>query len=152
MWLKFILESRDDVMDNLLNKGSNNTQVPGTPQKDILPMMEYEVVFPEIYYRLQPYILMVCDRLNLFGSTMPTQTMIDSISDSIYDDVCKRDPELATYLQNQSSEDSVAAPVVNRFDNDPPAFGWRFRRRGLPRDLIEILLLAELFGRRRRYY
>lgn len=121
-------------------------------QKESLPMMDYEIVFPEIYYRLQPYVLMVCDQLNLFGSTMPTQAMIDNISDSIYDDVCKRDPQLAEYLQAQSSKDDDTVPVVKRFGNDPPAFGWRFRRRGLPRDLIEILLLSELFGRRRRYY
>ena len=150
--IEIYLKSRVITMDNLVSRGDGDMPEPGMQKKDMLPLMDYEVVFPEIFYRLQPYILMVCDRLNLFGSTTPNQTMIDSISDSIYDDVTKRDPELAEYLQNQSGRRDAAVPAMSRMDNDPRPFGWRFRRRGLPRDLIEILLLSELFGRRRRYY
>lgn len=116
------------------------------------PVMAYQMAFSEIYYKLQPYIMMVCDQLDSFGSMMPTQDMLDNISDSIYDDISKRYPDLAEYARTQEAK-ANSDPVIQtaRFDDDPPIFGWRFRRRGLFRDLIDILLLSELFRRRRRY-
>ena len=125
------------------------------PENNVSPMM---MTFPEIYYKLQPYIMMVCDHLVATNTTMPSQDMLDNICDGIYDDVCKRDPNLAAYLraQENANADPPAVPVA-RFGDPPPfgpfgPFGFGFRRRGLPRDLIEILLLNELFNRRRRYF
>lgn len=137
----------------MVNSNSNyEVSDQSAKKQDLPPMMAYQMVFPEIFYKLQPYVLMVCDRLDSFGSTMPSQDMIDNICDGIYDDVCKRDPELAKYLQSQVKDDPDPVIQAARFGDDPPFFGWRFRRRGLPRDLIEILLLSELFRRRRRRY
>lgn len=134
---------------NIFNSGGNyGVSGQSIQQQGMSPLMAYQMVFPEIYYKLQPYVLMVCDRLDSFESTMPTQDMLDNISDNIYDDVCKRDPNLAQYLQSQSVKDDPAVPAAG-YGDDPPFFGIGFRRRGLPRDLIEILLLAELFRRRR---
>ena len=45
--------------------------------------------YPEIYYRLAPYIMMVCDQAESAGVEMPSQQMIESITDSIYDDMVK---------------------------------------------------------------
>ncbi|GEM_PF-6866916 len=120
-------------------------------QSNVSPMMAYQMSFPEIYYKLQPYVLMVCDQMDL-GSSMPTQDMMDRISDSIYDDMCKRYPDLAEYAHSQDDK-ANSDPVIQtaRFGDDPPPFGWRFRRRGVFRDLIDILLFSELFRRRRRY-
>ena len=150
----FITENRDDIMENsnIFNSGGGyGMSSQNVQQQGMSPLTAYQMVFPEIYYKLQPYVLMVCDRLDSFESTVPTQDMMDNISDGIYDDVCKRDPELAEYLRGQSVKDDPAVQTV-AFGDDPPFFGWRFRRRGLPRDLIEILLLSELFRRRRRFY
>lgn len=122
-------------------------------QPNMPPVMAYQMVFPEIYYKLQPYIVMVCDQIDPFGTTMPTQDMLDRISDSIYDDMCKRYPDLAEYARSQEDKANLD-PIIQtvRYGYDPDMYGWRFRRRGLFRDLIDILLLSELFGRRRRNY
>lgn len=145
-------------MENLTNENYGmqnpyygNAQPVKQPESNGSPMMTYQMAFPEIYYKIQPYIMMVCDQLDSISSAMPTQEMLDNISDSIYDDICTRDPNLANYLRAQEANADPDPAIQTARFGDPPRFGWRFRRRGLPRDLIEILLLSELFRRRRRY-
>lgn len=139
------------------------------PQKTPKPM-QYKPVYPEIYYRLQPYIIMVCDEMDTFGPNMPSQEMIEQMTDSIYDDVCKMYPDLEKYMaeKEEASEKNAAIPTgemygMNRdynHDHDhgrdhdhDEFFRRRFRRRGPFRDLIDILLLNEFFNRhRRRFY
>lgn len=121
-------------------------------QPAVSPAMAYQMAFPEIYYRLQPYVMMACDQMDLKDSTMITQDLLDNISDSIYDDIGKRDPTLAEYVHSQESAANSNPVVQTATFGDPGMFGWRFRRRGLFRDLIDILLLSELFGRRRRRF
>jgi hypothetical protein len=107
--------------------------------------MAFRVVYPEIFYRLQPYIIMVCDQMDTNGSMMPTQDMVEQMTDSIYDDVCRMYPDIAEYAREQDM----------KAKDDPPEreiFGRRFRRRGLLRDLIGILLVSEFFRRRRRIF
>lgn len=125
-------------------------QAANPAQTGLSPMMAYQTTFPEIYYKVQPYVMMVCDQIDPFASAMPSQDMLDRISDSIYDDLCRRYPDMAEYARSQE-EKANSDPVIQtaRFD-DPPPFRFRFRRRGLFRDLIDILLLSELFRRRRR--
>lgn len=148
-------------MENTSVMGSQSPSYSSTPQgakpaqANMANVMAYQTAFPEIYYKLQPYVMMVCDQLESFGTTMPSQEMLDNISDSIYDDMCKRYPDLAEYARTQEAKaNSDPAIQAARFGDDPPpfGFGFGFRRRGLARDLIEILLLSELFRRRRRYY
>jgi len=111
--------------------------------------MQYQSVYPEIFYKLHPYITMVCDEMDAYGCAMPTREMVSHITDNIYDDICKMYPDLAEYTHKSE----------NSMKNDPPdppvgvdGLGRGFRRRGLPRDLIDILLLSEMFRRRRRNY
>ena len=145
-------------MENAMNSmGMQNTSKAQAvmPVPNAMPSAMPQMTFPEIYYRLQPYIMMVCDHFSSFLVAMPSQDQLDTIADSIYDDVCKRDPGMAEYLQNQAGKNDPPDPKNDpdpMFDFDPPYGRWRFRRRGLPRDLIEILLLSELFNRRRRFY
>lgn len=128
----------------------SNMQPMKEPEKMVTPMMVYQITFPEIFYKLHPYIMMVCDHLDSMSPDMPTQEMMDDISDGIFDDISRRDPNLAAYLR--AKEDGNPDPAMQ----DPPPLGFRrpfrfrFRRRGLGRDLIDILLLSELFRRRRR--
>ena len=103
--------------------------------------------YPEIYYRLAPYIMMVCDQAESAGVEMPSQQMIESITDSIYDDMVRNFPDMADYFRGheQTMADVDSLPVQGPF-----YFGRRPRRRGLFRDLIDILLLNEFLRRRRR--
>lgn len=122
------------------------------PQATSNPTMQkvctYRAVYPEVYYKLKPFVSMVCDAINPCGDMMFTQQQVDQIVDGIYDDACKMYPEMSDYLRKYD-------PMQDDPSGDPPAPrgfgrpGFGFRRRGLGRDFIEALLLAELLGRRR---
>lgn len=107
--------------------------------------------YPEVFYKVQPYIMMVCDEMDANDSAMPTQETIDNISDSIYDDVCRMYPDIAEYARG--FDNLKMDPPIERgeFGREPEMFNRRFRRRGLFRDFIDFLLLQELFRRRRRF-
>ena len=50
----------------------------------IMPMgMDNPVVYPEVFYKLQPFIMMICDQMENMGYTMPTQQMAEQMTDSI---------------------------------------------------------------------
>lgn len=101
--------------------------------------MSNAAIHPEIYFKLKPHIDMVCDLIGTYGGCMPTQSQLDQLSDGIFDDFCSMYPDMADYMHRSDPA------------GDPPRFrgGFRrgFRRRGVGRDLIGSLLLAELLNR-----
>ena len=114
--------------------------------------MKYQAVYPEIFYKLQPYIMMVCDQMD-FGPTMPNMETIQHMTDNIYKDVCRMYPDLAEYARSNDKKENDDPPPFDRDrDMDRDIFERPFRRRGMFRDIIDILLLSELFGRRRRFF
>jgi hypothetical protein len=147
--------------------GNTQSNIPANIQQTypqaVNPMMEdamtYRAVYPEIFYKLQPYILMASDVMGTYGTTMPTQQQVEQMSDGIFEDFCKMYPDMATYMNknDNANDDPPGDPP-----GDPPFFrggprrgfggGGYFRRRGVGRDLIDTLLLAELLGRGRYYY
>lgn len=112
----------------------------------------FHIVYPEIYYKVQPYVIMMCDEMDVYGPVMPSQETLDQMADCIYDDCCRANPDLAEYAREMEKNDQ-AVPAVNSFGN-PDGFGFRRRprRRGFFRDFISVLLLSELFRRRRRFW
>lgn len=115
-----------------------NQMMPGVTAS----AMQYQLVYPEIFYRVQPYIMMVCDQMDAYDPAMPTQEMVEQLSDMICDDLCKMYPDLAKYAKNDETATTAVQPTI--------VFRRRPRRRGILGDLVDILLLSELFGRRRR--
>mgnify|MGYP000916869947 CR=1 FL=1 len=141
--------------DNMAPYGYNNNMLSPEYMKEE-PMAEAMMlpcaVYPEVFYRLQPYIMMVCDQAEANGIEMPSQEMIESISDNIYEDMMKNHPDMAEYMrsyeqQGRSGTDQRQASLAVQ---GPFFFRRGFRRRGLFRDLIDILLLSEFRRRRRR--
>jgi FMN phosphatase YigB (HAD superfamily) len=110
---------------------------------------EYRMVYPEIFYKLQPYIMMVCDQMDAYGNSVPNQDMMEQITDGIYRDMLEMYPDLVEYVREQESRETGAVETITR---SPGRFGRRFRRRGVFRDLIDILFLSEFLGRRRRRF
>ncbi len=145
-------------------------------QPSTMPATEaakYRSVFPEVYYKLMPYITMACDLMFPILAAIPSQQQVESVSDEIFDDFCAAFPDMKKYMSSENYNEQPNVPAINvindppsgrpyepydrRFDghNDPPFrhddFNRRrFRRRGLGRDFIDALLLSELLGRRRR--
>lgn len=91
------------------------------------------------YYGVWPTICRVTAEMDDMSVTYPTQGMYDSMLDRVYDEVSKMYPE---EMPNQASSNNSHAEQFF-----PP-----FRRRRLLRDLLGILLLEELLGRRRRFW
>jgi hypothetical protein len=93
-------------------------------------------LYPETARKLQFEIDNECDKLEYDGSAMfdeyPDRTFIDRIVDRIYDKMKDEDDEAQVEMQNM--------------------YGHSSRRRGSRyRDLITLLLLGEIFNRRRRF-
>ncbi len=111
--------------------------------------MAYEAVYPEIYYRVQPFIMSVCDQMEAYGGVMPSAEVIERIADNIYADVITMYPDMSEYIGGAVGSDArfrndssgYAQPVIS------PYYRRRFRRRGVFRDFVEILLLNEIFRR-----
>lgn len=125
----------------ILPTTQSNAQMTESP--DMGDPMTYQALYPEIYYKLKPYVSVACDMMNSYGIDVPTQQQVDNMVDGIYNDFCKTYPDMADYM-NKGDKDPVGDPPPFR-DGFRPRFG--FRRRGLGRDFIGALLLAELFGR-----
>lgn len=142
--------TREAISSPAPNATQSMTEMKPTPyaQAAVKPKMAYQMIYPEVFYRLQPYIMMVCDQME-YGSVMPTMETVQHMTDNIYDDVCRMYPDLAEYVRNNENKAKDDPPP---FDRDPDMFGRRFRRRGVFKDLIDILILSELFGRRRRFF
>lgn len=101
-------------------------------QGDMMKPAKYPNTY---YYGIQPTINSVTADMDDMSVAYPTQGMVDAMADRAYDEVSKMYPD---DMQSNSS-----------LHTDQPFD--RFRRRPILRDLIGILILQELF-RRRRFY
>lgn len=121
---------------------------PQMTQQQMNDLMNARVMYPEIYYKIQPHIMLACDQMDAMSNAMPTQEMVDSMADNIYSDVRQMYPDLSEYADNKAANPNEVRETVTRPFYG--GYGRPFRRRGALRDIVEILLLSELFGRRRR--
>jgi hypothetical protein len=103
--------------------------------------MVYPIMYPDIYYRIYPYVHRTCDRMDNPYMRYPSESQVESMVDDCYDACIKGMPDLIQYADIKTKE-------KEEIDTK------QFRRRPLLRDLIAIILISELFRRRRRrpYY
>lgn len=106
------------------------------------PMLATQLFYPEIYYRIQPIILMVCDQFSCNPNVVPTQELMEQLTDSIYIELAQIYPDLMDHNYNQMVDSD--SPLLQSFG----FYTRRFRHRGSLRDLIAILLLTEYTRRR----
>jgi hypothetical protein len=116
---------------------------------------EHRAMYPELFYKLEPFISSTCDAIEMSG-VMPTQQEMDNITDDILEEFCNTYPDMANYLRANENDNSNEMPeaIPTQFFGGgfrPDRFR-RFRRRGLARDIIRALLLTRLFGRRRFFF
>ena len=111
--------------------------------------VNYQSVYPDVYFKVQPFAMMAVDELDAANSGMPTYDMVRQISDQIYEDVRRVHPDLAERddYEGMSYEAAAAYGVPGSFV-EAQQFG---RRRGFFNDLIDIILLNEFFRRRRSF-
>lgn len=110
--------------------------------------MNYQCIYPDVYYKVQPFVMMACDEMDACNCVMPTYDMVCRMTDQICEDVCRVHPDLAErdHYREMSYEAVSAYNVPGSFVE-----AQQFHRGGFFRDLITIILLNEFF-RRRRFY
>ncbi len=107
-------------------------------EPDIYDDMVSPIMYPDIYYRIYPYASMICDRMDNPYMMYPSEAHVESMVDECYD-VCVRNmPDLIDYADMKAQSDAGVSQ--------------QYRRRPLLRDLIAIILISELFRRRRRRF
>lgn len=116
-----------------------------------MPQEELEAMYPRSYHLIYPLIRHHCDmHAGQFGPMhTPTRRQLDDMIDNIYNQVS---PSME---ENEDMENSLP-PNANDHSMDNKGrqiggFGFG-RRRPFLRDLISVLLLRDLIGRRRRPY
>jgi hypothetical protein len=104
-----------------------------------------------VYYKLNPHIQKAINQVGLSGK-MPTREAFDQLTGSVYGEVMRMHPEFAEYAYPyEQKQTGLYAPM--QYSQGPGYYGnwgrgYYGRGGGLFRDLIGILLLQELFGRR----
>nr|WP_315021705.1 hypothetical protein [uncultured Aminipila sp.] len=96
-----------------------------------------DITYPEIYYKVQPFVIFACDQLESCRHII-NQNVLDQVGDDIYAKVCMMHPDLEEYASQYPMKLSVESTQRHR---------RVFRRRGVFRDFIDLLLLNELLGR-----
>ena len=125
---------------------------PGT-EMSFQKLMALPYVYPDIYYILQPYVMMMSDRIDTAQDTMPSQDVIEHMSDQIYEDVRREYPEITEWAGTEGDLPALSPGNDPAVETQIIPLGlrpFRIRRRRPFRNLIDILLLNELFRRRHR--
>ena len=105
------------------------------------------MLYPEIYYKVEPYILSACDEMTSFGSDMPAKKAISAMSERVYAQIMEAYPELRVYEAQSAGAGSVEDTAVKNTAGDKVTAA---RRSSLLGDFLDVLLIYELIGRRRR--
>jgi hypothetical protein len=74
--------------------------------------LAYPMIYPDIYYKLQPYIINAADRMEMYGG-MPAEQMIDRMVDEIREEVMKIHPEIGEYAREYTEN------MPGRMENMP---------------------------------
>jgi len=100
--------------------------------------MVQHIMYPDIYYRIYPYVHRTCDRMDNPYMYYPSEAHVENMVNECYDACIKGMPDLIQYADIKAEQaDEAEANQI--------------RRRPLLRDLIAIILISELFRRRRLY-
>lgn len=123
------------------------------PNINKMELPDFGNTYPEIFYKIQPYILMICDQMDTYyGDMVPNQEMLDQMSENIFNILVDMYPDIKEYARSYE-QNEVEPTVTQVLARSPRHQGRGYRRnRGLLRDLIDILFFSEYYRRRRRYY
>lgn len=107
-------------------------------EPDMCDGMVQPIMYPDIYYRMYPYIHRTCERMDNPYMMYPSEAQVESMVNECYDTCMRTMPDLNQYaeMDGEAEQEVEASQLI--------------RRRPILRDLIAILLISELFRRRRR--
>ena len=134
-------------MNNMSDMGMNSMNTMGNMNINSMntqnPYCEdIEQLYPEVYRVVYPMVCSACDRIQ-FPNAPVTDEMVTRMTDDIYDRV-EADGRI-------NIEVNVTTEVRENSNSEVETRQRRRPRNRFLRDLIRILLLRELFNRRRRF-
>jgi hypothetical protein len=112
------------------------------------PMMDMqqdqlESMYPNVYHKVYPHVKQQCDMYDkMYGMQNPNRQQVDAMVDDIY-----------RKCEGHFDDDYMDDQMQRQFGFGPGfGHGFGFGHRRFGRDLITILLLRELIGRRRPFF
>lgn len=141
-------QSYDDYMRNILGypnmNCSNMCMNNQTPYQNMYQSSNsLERMYPDTYRIVYPMVVSACDMVN----TPITEEMLDKMTDDIYDRAATDSRiNIDINIEMESREDDESRQISDDLRQRRPR-----RRNRFFRDLIRILLLRELLGRRQRF-
>lgn len=138
---KMNYQSYDDYMRSVL--GYSNMNCPNMDMNMYQASDDLERMYPDTYRIVYPMVVSACNMV-----TMPvTEEMVDRMTDDIYDRAAN-DSRISIDIDIgiESREDNNDRQISDVSKQRRPR-----RRNRFFRDLIRILLLRELLGRRQRF-
>ncbi len=57
--------------------------------------ISFQLVYPDIFYKLQPHIIKACDRMDAQGLGPPAGDTLEKLSSDVYNEACRMYPEIA---------------------------------------------------------
>lgn len=132
-----------NTMSSMGNMGMNNMGTMNTMNTQDMSYEDIEQLYPEVYRVVYPMVCSSCDRIQ-FPNAPVTDEMVTHMTDDIYDRVeadgrINIEVNVTTEVRDSSSSSDSSVETRQR----------RRPRNRFLRDLIRILLLRELFRRRR---
>lgn len=107
--------------------------------------LAYPSISPDIFSRLQPEIDAACDEMVNSGVKIPTREMVEQTTRRIYDNVCRKYPDMANFARvYDRSFPAVQGGTVQMF-------GVEIQQGGAFFGLLAFLFLAGFFFRRGRF-
>ena len=136
--------SYDEYMRNILGypdmRMNMNTNMNMNSFDNMSPYSDdLERMYPEVYRVVYPMVCRACDNVTM----LVTEAMLDSMTDDIYDRVeadGRINIDISVEVRNDQSNNEAILETRQRMPR---------RRNRFLRDLIRILLIRELLGRRR---
>lgn len=130
------------------------------PQMMDMDDKRLEMMYPKVYFKAMPMIKHHCDMMEAKHGMMycPTKEEMDKVKDDIYEKLDKEmddDDEHEHHHEHHHDEDCECKRDNDAVQNDADVYGDRRRPRygrgNAIKDLLGILLINELLGRRRGY-
>ena len=141
-------QNYDEYMRSLMGYPNMRASMNQTMNPSMAPFTnmdtyseDLERMYPEVYRVVLPMVRSTCDNIR----TPVTEEMVDMMTDDIYDRVeadGRINIDISVEVRNDESNNENAQENRQRRPR---------RRNRFLRDLIRILLLRELIGRRRRF-
>lgn len=134
---------------NMMNTYASNMPMVPQKQEHLTAMEPLEMLYPEIYHKLYPLIRQHCDMKEQEHNMMYTPCKDDI--DKMAEDICmKIDTDIEVEVKEKKHHHHRQSEIIE--DSRSRKRPKRYGSNQMLNDLVKILLIRELIGRRRPHH